>query len=83
LLALWNVIQLYRRQLCTHVTSLLSSEERKSKQDIQNQHRKFHTKYVKNFFKVKMTKHWNRLLREVVESPLEIFMTHLDICDVL
>jgi len=25
-----------------------------------------------------VTEHWNRLTREVVESPLEIFNTHLD-----
>jgi len=33
----------------------------------------------KNFFTVKVTEHWNRLPREVVESPsLEIFKAHLD-----
>ena len=34
----------------------------------------------KNFFTLKVTEHWNRLYREVLESPfLEIFKTHLDI----
>jgi len=33
----------------------------------------------KNFFPLRLTEHWNRLPREVVESPsLEIFETRLD-----
>jgi len=42
---------------------------------------KFHTNMRKNIFTVRVTKHWNRLPREAVESPsMEIFKTHLDIC---
>ena len=43
------------------------------------EHRKFHTYLRKNYFTERVTEHWNRLPREVVESPsLEIFKTHLD-----
>ncbi|KGL75475.1 hypothetical protein N309_11186, partial [Tinamus guttatus] len=42
-------------------------------------HRKFHLNVRENFFPVRVTEPWNRLPREVVESPsLEIFQTCLD-----
>ncbi|XP_068782677.1 uncharacterized protein [Struthio camelus] len=43
-------------------------------------HRKFHLNLRKNFFTVRVTEHWNRLPREVLESPsLEIFKSRLDV----
>jgi len=49
-------------------------------------HRKFHLNMRKSFFPLSMTEHWNRLPREVVESPsLGIFKTRLDkvLCSLL
>jgi len=49
-------------------------------------HRKFHLNMRKNFFPLRVTEHWNRLPRTVVESPpLEIFKTRLDkvLCSLL
>ena len=49
-------------------------------------HRKFHLNMRKNNFTLRVMEHWNRLTREVVESPsLEIFKTRLDkvLCSLL
>ena len=48
--------------------------------------RKFHTNMWRNFFTVRVTERWNRLPREVAESPsMEILKTCLDayLCDLL
>ena len=42
-------------------------------------HRRFPLTIRKHFFTVRVTKHWHRLPRGVVEYPsLEIFKRHLD-----
>jgi len=49
-------------------------------------HRKFRLNMRKNFFPLRVTEHWNRLPREVVDCPsLEIFKTRLDkvLCSLL
>ena len=49
------------------------------------EHRKFDTNMQKGFFTARVPEHWNRLPREAVESPTEIFKTCLyaDLCDLL
>ena len=42
------------------------------------EHRKFRTNMQRNFFTVRVTEHWNRLPREVGDSPQKIFKTSLD-----
>jgi len=49
-------------------------------------HRKFHLNMRKNFFALRVMEHWNRLPREVVDSPsLETFNMRLDavLCNLL
>ncbi len=43
------------------------------------QHIVFHTNMLMNFLTVRVTEVWNRLPGEVVESSMEILLTHLDV----
>ncbi|KGL74810.1 hypothetical protein N309_09725, partial [Tinamus guttatus] len=42
-------------------------------------HQKFHRNLRKKFLTVRVTEHWNRFPRQVVEPPsLDIFKSHFD-----
>ena len=65
--------------------SVLHSDRTRSS-GLNLEHRKFHTNMQKNFFMVRVMEHWNRLPKEIMESPsMQIFKTHLNtyLCDLL
>jgi len=46
---------------------------------LKHKYRELYTNVWKNFLKIRVMQHWDRLPREAVESPsVEIFKTHLD-----
>lgn len=69
----------YLRGGCQVIQALLSGAEHRTRGNGQKlTHRKLHLNRRKNVFTVWVTKHWNRLPREVVGSPsLEIFKNSL------
>jgi len=44
-----------------------------------SEHRKLHMNIRNKLFTLRVTKHWNRLSREVMESPLETSKTYLNV----
>ena len=60
--------------------SVVHSNRTKSN-GLKHEHRKFYVEVLcmwKKFLTLRVIEHWNRLPREVVESPMEIFKTCLD-----
>jgi len=68
----------------TRILFMVCSDRVKSN-GLKLEQRKFHANMQKNLFMVRMMEHWNRLPREAVESPMEIFKTWLDafLCNLL
>lgn len=49
-----------------------------SSNECRQENQKFHTNMRKNFSTVRVTEHWNRQPRKVLESPLELLKICLD-----
>ena len=55
---------------------LMVHSNRTRSNGLKPEHKKFHADVWKDFFTVRVTEHWNRLPRVVVESPsMEVFKT--------
>lgn len=81
-----SLFSLEKRQLkgcVTNIHSTLSVGSKRMGQSLcnsaqlqdkgqQTQVRKFHLNRRKNLFTVRVTEHWNRLSREILESPLKV-----------
>jgi len=69
-----------RRQMVKVMLFLVVCRDRTRNNGLKLEHWQFCTNMRKNFFMVRVTKHWKRLHKETVESPsMEIFKTHLEI----
>jgi len=83
----FRVLQFYSSVVSVLISLISDTSSMRGLNFIYKQkHRKFCLNMRKNFFPLRVMEHWNRLSREVVESPsLEIFKTHLDkvLCSLL
>jgi len=86
LINVYGYLKEYGRQMDeARLFSVVCSDRARSNA-LKLEHRKSHANMRKNFFTVRVTEHWRRLPREVVESPsMKIFKMCLDVyqCDLL
>lgn len=68
---LWNPVRSFHWQQCAARAQGVTGKV---------EHKKFHSNVRKNFFTLRVREHWNKLPRELVESPsMTVFKTCLDV----